>query len=191
MEIGGGKMDWFAHYDGDGTKTQSSTPARPGFASAENSYGHDGRERFCDHEPQSGQRGAQVAVKRPLTLRKNQGPLSRFQDPNQRFQSTAIVPFLIDGNHIQFGQKPTKERPLQKCFPRQKKDRAIGDAANKRRVEITFVVRRHNHGTLIDHAFAMDDAKPETNPANQLDQIAAEPVVRIQNTWRINDLVNQ
>jgi hypothetical protein len=43
---------------------------------------------------------------------------------------------------------------------------------------------------MIDHPFAMDDAKPEENPAAYLDEIVAKPVVRIQNTWRINDLVN-
>ena len=28
LEIGGGKIDWLTYYDGDGTSTHSSTPAR-------------------------------------------------------------------------------------------------------------------------------------------------------------------
>ena len=80
---------------------------------------------------------------------------------------TAIAPFLIDGNDIQFGQKPAKERPRQKCFAREKKDGAISDAAHQRRVEITLVVRRQNDRTVIEYAFAMDDSKPKKNPTHQ------------------------
>lgn len=160
----------------------SSTPARQRFASAENPHRHDGRKRFCDHEPQPGQRGSQVSVERALALRKNQGPLSSSQDPNQRFQRAAIVPLLIDGNDIQFRQKPAEERSGQKRLAREKIDRAIGDAADERWVEITLVVRRQNDGTVIDHAFAMNDAKPEKNPTHQPNEMVTKPVIGIQNT---------
>jgi len=42
---------------------------------------------------------------------------------------------------------------------------------------------------VIDHALAMNNAKPEKKPANQFDEVVAEPVIGVQNTWRINDLV--
>ena len=181
LEIGSCKIDWFAYDDGNGTKAHSPTPAWQRFARAENPHRHNGRERFCDYEPQAGQGRSQAAVEGALALGKHQGPLSGFQDPNQRFQSNAIVPFLIDGNDIQFRQKPAEERPGQKCLAREKKNCAIGNAADERWVEITLVVRCQNDRTVIDHALAMDDAKPEKNPADQFDEMIAEPVVRVQN----------
>ena len=89
-----------------------------------------------------------------------------------------------------FGKSQPKKGPVQECLAREKKNRAIGHAADERRIEVTLVVRRQNHRAVIDHAFAMDHAKPEKNPATYLDEIVAEPVVGIQNTWRTNDLVN-
>jgi hypothetical protein len=41
------------------------------------------------------------------------------------------------------------------------------------------VVRRQNDGTVIDHSFAVHDAKPEKNPSGQFDEVVAKPVVRI------------
>src|SRR5436190_1537824 len=139
------------------------------------------REAVGDDKPQAGQGRRQAAVTRAFTLGKNQSPFAGFQDPNERLQRAAIASFLIDGNDIQFWQEPAEEASVYKGLAREKENCAIGHAADERRIEIALVVRRQDDRAVVNHALAMDDPKPETNPAYQLDEMVAEPVIGIHN----------
>ena len=180
LKIGRGKMNWFADDNRNASKTKPILPDRPRFVRPENSHWNDRGQRLRDDEAHAGQRRLQIAVDGAAAFGKNQRPLTRFQDANQGLERNAIFPFLIDRDHIQLRQKPAEDGPFQKRFFREKKNRAVANAAHEGRIEITLVVRRQNHRPVIDHPLAMHDAQPEENSADQLNQMVAKPVVGIQ-----------
>jgi hypothetical protein len=42
------------------------------------------------------------------------------------------------------------------------------------------MICREDDGAVIDHAFAMQPTQPEKDPADEFDEVVANPVIRIQ-----------
>ena len=174
-------MNRFADDNRDGSKTKPGLSNGPRLVRAENPDRDDRRERLRDDETHAGQRRLEIAIDSAAAFGKHQRPLARFQNANQRLERDTIFSFLIHRDDIQLRQEPAEDGSLQQRFFREEKNRAIGNAAYERRIEIALMVRCQNHRTMIDHPLAMHDAQPEENPAEQPNQAIAKPVVEIQN----------
>lgn len=176
-----GEIDRFAYHDGDASRPRPFFMDRPRLVRAENSYRHHRRERFRDDQAQPRLRRLQFPVWRALALGKHQRPLARPENSDQRLERRAIFSTLgIDRDDVQLWQEPSEKRPIEKGPARKKINSATGSAAGKRRIEKALVIGCENDWPVIDHPFAMQPAQPEKNPADQFDEIATKPVVRIQ-----------
>jgi len=126
-------------------------------------------------------RGLELAIWRSLAFGKNHGSLPCAKNADQRFERSAVATrFGVDRNHVQLRQDPAHEPTVQKRLAREKKNRAIRNTSHERRIEEALVIRSQNHWPVIDHPLAMDDAEPKKNPGQQLGEIVANRVVRIQ-----------
>src|SRR5262249_39181 len=101
------------------------------------------------------------------------------QNPNQRLKCAAIAAFLINRDHIQFGQDPAQERNLEQRFSREKINWAPAANPGKGGVEITLVIHRQNHRTFLDDPLGMDHPEAKEDPGDKTGQMIDREVPRV------------
>jgi hypothetical protein len=104
-----GEAERFANHDCDGTKPQTAAATRQSGVGTKNSHRDDGCECLCNHEPDTRFGRLQVPVGTARTLRENEDAVILAEGADERFQRGQVVPFLIDGDDVEFREKPAEE----------------------------------------------------------------------------------
>jgi len=136
-------------------------------------------QRLGNDQSNSGQRRLQLSVECSRAFGKKQGAVAGVDHTNEGFQRAAIDPFLLNGDDIEFGEQPPENGRIEKTFFRQKVNRAIAGGSAKWRVEIALMIHRQDDRTALYHPFAMKNAEPEEQAAEQPRKIIAEPVIEV------------